>query len=226
MSAIKFACISPHPPIIVHEVGRGREREGQRPTPALEQVAADIGVHRPETVLLMATHGPLNPGAFVLLTAPEAQGDFARWGAPEVSMRFQTDRDLIEAVREEAGPSGSAPTGPGLDRRIQEAVASWDADALLTMDEAFRERAGDDAVASISFLMGALDGLKVRPRILSYEGPFGVGYMVAAIDVPADEGGEPSARPKAAQADPVEPENIVAAAAGASHPLVTLARDA
>src|SRR4030067_167663 len=105
MSAIKFACISPHPPIIVHEVGRGRERGGQRPIDALEQVAADIGVHRPETVLLMATHGPLNPGAFVLLTAPEAQGDFARWGAPEVSLRFQTDGDLIEAVREEVGRS-------------------------------------------------------------------------------------------------------------------------
>src|SRR3990172_2785780 len=83
MSAIKFACISPHPPIIVREVGRGREREVQRTIDALEQVAADIGVHRPETVLLMATHGPLNPGAFVLLTAP----------------------DLIEAVREEAGRS-------------------------------------------------------------------------------------------------------------------------
>src|SRR3989304_8522915 len=50
----------------------------------------------------MATHGPLNPGAFVLLTAPEAEGDFARWGAPQVSLRFQTDRELIAAVREEA----------------------------------------------------------------------------------------------------------------------------
>ena len=311
MSAIKFACISPHPPIIVHEVGRGREREVQRTIDALEQVAADIGVHRPETVLLMATHGPLNPGAFVLLTAPEAQGDFARWGAPEVSLRFQTDRDLIEAVREEAGrselpldaaaawddgldwsvtvplyylhcgmsaapltpmnvsflsarkhfelgqavrraldrvgrravivasadlshrlsedgPYGFDPAGPELDRRVQEAVASWDAEALLTMDEAFRERAGDDAVASISFLMGALDGLKVQPRVLSYEGPFGVGYMVAAIDVLEDDSGEARALAagEEAQAEPGEPESIVAAAAGPAHPLVVLARDA
>src|SRR3989304_2000613 len=114
MSAIKFACISPHPPIIVHEVGRGRERDVQRTIDALEQVAADLGANRPETVLLMATPGPLNPGAFVLLTASEAEGDFARWGAPEVSLRFQTDRDLIEAVREEAGRS--APPLGGADR--------------------------------------------------------------------------------------------------------------
>src|SRR3989337_1874969 len=112
----------------------------------------------------------------------------------------------------EGPPSGPPPAGPELDRRIREAVASWDAEALLTMDEGFRERAGDDAVASISFLMGALDGLRVRPRVLSYEGPFGVGYMVAAIDILEDEGGEAYAHAERAQADPIEPESLVAAA--------------
>ena len=91
MTAIKFACISPHPPIIVREVGQGRERDVQRTIDALEQVASEITVHRPETALLMATHGPLNPGAFVLLTAPAAQGDLARWGAPQVASIFQSN---------------------------------------------------------------------------------------------------------------------------------------
>ena len=310
MSVIKFACISPHPPIIVREVGQGREREVQRTIDALEQVAADVASHRPDTVLLMATHGPLNPGAFVLLAAPTAQGDFSRWGAPQVTLRFDTDPELIGAIRDEAeqaelpldaaarwddgldwsvtvplyylrcgmadapltpmnvsflsarkhflwgqavrravdrvgrravivasadlshrlsedGPYGFDPAGPELDRRIREAVASWDTEALLTMDEAFRERAGDDAVASISFLMGALDGLRVRPRVLSYEGPFGVGYMVAAVDILEDEGELAYARAKSAEAEPVpaEPQDIVAAA-GPSHPLVRMARDA
>ena len=318
MSAIKFACISPHPPIIVREVGQGREAEAQRTIDALEQVAGEIPAHQPETVLVMATHGPMNPGAFVLLTAPSAQGDFARWGAPQVSFRFDTDTELVAAIRDEAnraelpldaagrwnegldwsvtvplyylrcgmgdvpltpmnisflsaakhfrfgqavrqaidrvgrravivasadlshrlsedGPYGFDPAGPELDRRVREAVASWDVEALLTMDEGFREQAGDDAVSSISFLMGALDGLHVRPRILSYEGPFGVGYMVAAIDILEDEGEAPYARVERAQPEPVlspvegpasaEPEEIVAAA-GPGHPLVRLARDA
>jgi AmmeMemoRadiSam system protein A len=310
MSAIKFACISPHPPIIVREVGQGREAVAQRTIDALEQVAGEIPVHRPETVLLMATHGPMNPGAFVLLTASAAQGDFARWGAPQVSFRFDTDTDLVAAIRHEAiraelpvdaasrwndgldwsitvplyylrcgmgdapltpmnisflsaakhfrfgqavrqaidrvgrraviiasadlshrlsedGPYGFDPAGPELDLRVREAVASWDVEALLTMDEGFRERAGDDAVSSISFLMGALDGLRVRPRVLSYEGPFGVGYMVAAIDILEDEGDAPYARVERAEAEPAqaEPEDIVAAT-GSRHPLVRLARDA
>ena len=310
MSAIKFACISPHPPIIVREVGQGREAEAQRTIDALQQVAGEIPVHRPETVLLMATHGPLNPGAFFLLAASAAQGDFARWGAPQVSFRLSTDLELIAAIRDETsraelpldaasrwndgldwsvtvplyylrcgmgdapltpmnisflsagkhfrfgqavrqaidrvgrravivasadlshrlsddGPYGFDPAGPELDRRVREAVASWDVEALLTMDEGFREQAGDDAVSSISFLMGALDGLPVRPRVLSYEGPFGVGYMVAAIDILEDGGEAPYARAERAEAEPVqaEPEDIVATA-GPRHPLVRLACDA
>lgn len=310
MTAIKFACISPHPPIIVREVGQGREREVQRTIDALEQLAGDVAAHRPDTVLLMATHGPLNPGAFVLLTAPAAQGDFARWGAPQVSLRFDTDPELIAAIRDEAeraelpldaaarwdggldwsvtvplyylrcgmadapltpmnvsflsarkhfqlgqavrraidrvgrravvvasadlshrlsedGPYGFDPAGPELDLRIREAVASWDVEALLTMDEEFRERAGDDAVASLSFLMGALDGLRIRPRVLSYEGPFGVGYMVAAVDILEDEEGRTHVEAEPARAEPAEaaPQDIVAAA-GPKHPLVRLARDA
>jgi AmmeMemoRadiSam system protein A len=310
MTAIKFACISPHPPIIVHEVGQGRERELQRTIDALEQLAGDVAAHRPDTVLIMATHGPMNPGAFVLLTAPAAQGDFARWGAPQVSFRFDTDPELIAAIRDEAeqaelpldaaarwddgldwsvtvplyylrcgmadapltpmnvsflsarkhfqlgqavrrsidrvgrravvvasadlshrlsedGPYGFDPAGPELDLRIREAVASWDVEALLTMDEEFRERAGDDAVASLSFLMGALDSLRVQPRVLSYEGPFGVGYMVAAVDILEDEEGRTHVEAEPAEAEPAEvaPQDIVAAA-GPKHPLVRLARDA
>ena len=134
--------------------------------------------------------------------------------------------DLSHRLSED-GPYGFDPAGPELDRRVREAVASWDVEALLTMDEGFREQAGDDAVSSISFLMGALDGLHVRPRVLSYEGPFGVGYMVAAIDILEDGGEAPYARAERAEPEPVpaEPEDIVAAA-GPRHPLVRLARDA
>jgi hypothetical protein len=35
----------------------------------------------------------------------------------------------------------------------------------------------------VVILLGALNGLKVKPKILSYEGPFGVGYLVAYFEV-------------------------------------------
>src|SRR3989337_2896359 len=106
MTAIKFAVVSPHPPIIVHEVGHGRERETQRTIDALEQRAAEMAGYRPETVVLMATHGPLNPGAFFLLNAPAAEGDFARWGAPQVRLQFLGDPETAAAIEQEAAGAG------------------------------------------------------------------------------------------------------------------------
>lgn len=44
------------------------------------------------------------------------------------------------------------------------------------------DAAGQDALWSIAILLGALDGLKVKHEVLSYEGPFGVGYMVATFE--------------------------------------------
>ncbi len=96
--------------------------------------------------------------------------------------------------------------------------------AVLQMEDGFRHRAAEDAVSSISFLMGALDGLPVRPRVLSYEGPFGVGYLVAAIDV----GPAAQAKARKAAADTrrkAAPQSAPQAEPG-PHPLVSLARQA
>jgi hypothetical protein len=35
----------------------------------------------------------------------------------------------------------------------------------------------------VIILLGVLAGLKVESKILSYEGPFGVGYLVASFEV-------------------------------------------
>jgi AmmeMemoRadiSam system protein A len=90
------------------------------------------------------------------------------------------------------------PMGALFDEMIERAIAEWDLRTVLEMDVGFRHEAAEDAVPSLSFLMGALDGLTAKPRVLSYEGPFGVGYLVAAIDIEgATEAEKPSASPGA-----------------------------
>jgi len=125
--------------------------------------------------------------------------------------------DLSHALTRDA-PSGYDPMGRAFDEQIQKVVANWDVKAVLEMEDSFRHRAAEDTVPSLSFLMGALDGLKVKPRVLSYEGPFGVGYLVAAIDV----GPPPKAKARkaaAAREPKAKPEP-------GPHPLVRLAREA
>ena len=61
-------------------------------------------------------------------------------------------------------------------------VKNYDVKGILGFDDALADEAGQDALWSIAILLGALDGLKVKHEVLSYEGPFGVGYMVASFE--------------------------------------------
>jgi MEMO1 family protein len=81
------------------------------------------------------------------------------------------------------GPGGFSPRGKEFDEKLVELVKNYDVNGLLKFDPDLAEEAGQDALWSIAILLGALDGKKVKPEVLSYEGPFGVGYMIAALEV-------------------------------------------
>ncbi len=80
-------------------------------------------------------------------------------------------------------PSGYDPMGKVFDEKLVAALSRLDVAAVLGLDENLFERAGECGLRSIVILLGALDGLEVKPEILAYEGPFGVGYLVAAFEV-------------------------------------------
>lgn len=263
-----YACICPHPPVIVPEVGRGREAEVHRTIQALRRVAEELAAYKAETAVLVSSHGPARQRAIGVLATPSATGDFGRWGAPQVRFEFETDRELAERIQQEAGkgdikaaplrrwdggldwgctvplyclstsgglagarlvpmaiswleprfhfefgravgralreyerrvvficsadlshalmpgaPNGYDPAGRLFDERYRRAIEEWDVKWLVHLDSDFRRRAAEDAVPQTAMLMGALSGYRIQPRVLSYEGPFGVGYLVAAIDV-------------------------------------------
>jgi hypothetical protein len=54
---------------------------------------------------------------------------------------------------------------------------------LLTVPDQLSEKAGECGLRSFQIMAGALDGLAVQSELLSYEGPFGVGYAVASFQV-------------------------------------------
>ena len=64
-----------------------------------------------------------------------------------------------------------------------DALSRLDTHAILNLDEDLIEHAGECGLRSIVILLGALQGLSATPHILSYEGPFGVGYLVASFEV-------------------------------------------
>lgn len=95
---------------------------------------------------------------------------------------FIASGDLSHRLKED-GPYGFSPEGPLFDRQVTEAAASADFLKFLRMDQDFADRAGECGLRSFQIMAGALDGLAVEPELLSYEGPFGVGYAVAVFTV-------------------------------------------
>jgi len=88
--------------------------------------------------------------------------------------------DLSHKLSRE-GPYGFAPEGPKLDEIITKALAEGDFLALFEIPEDLRERAAECGYNSLMILAGCFDCRRVEARLLSYEGPFGVGYAVASF---------------------------------------------
>lgn len=81
----------------------------------------------------------------------------------------------------ETGPYGFHPSGPEFDRQATEAMTEGDFLRLMTLDPALCEEAAECGLGTFWVLAGTLDRMNVKSELLSYEGPFGVGYAVAAF---------------------------------------------
>lgn len=90
--------------------------------------------------------------------------------------------DLSHCLTSDA-PLGYKPEGEAYDNKIVEAVKGVSTSSLLSMDTKLVEGASACIQEQLLILFGILERKKSRVEILSYEHPFGVGYLVAQIHV-------------------------------------------
>lgn len=86
--------------------------------------------------------------------------------------------DLSHRLTPDA-PAGFSPLGQKFDDAIIAGLKTCDSDALIKLDPEFSEEAGTCGLRPIVTLLGALKNINCNFKILSYEGPFGVGYLTA-----------------------------------------------
>ncbi|GFP21075.1 hypothetical protein HKBW3S06_00301 [Candidatus Hakubella thermalkaliphila] len=79
-------------------------------------------------------------------------------------------------------PAGYSPRGREFDEKIVEIVRSGDLASLTTLDADLIESAGECGLRPLITLHGCLDRKNYQCEFLSYEGPFGVGYLVAQVN--------------------------------------------
>ncbi|NDL67401.1 AmmeMemoRadiSam system protein A [Anaerotalea alkaliphila] len=92
--------LMPHPPIVLPEIGEGREREAQDTVDAMDRLGRIAAEGRPKTILCISPHGNCFSNGTCLLDAPVLAGSFAMFGHPEVSMEKRVDRELAAKIDE------------------------------------------------------------------------------------------------------------------------------
>ncbi len=86
--------------------------------------------------------------------------------------------DLSHCLTSDA-PEGYRKEGQEFDKLITQAIEGLSISKLLSMKPELVKAAAECAYKPLLILFGALERMNIRPEILSYEAPFGVGYLVA-----------------------------------------------
>jgi aromatic ring-opening dioxygenase LigB subunit len=149
-------------------------------------------------------NGPLDHGAMVPLHFVVAQG----WGGPTLLLSLpwpgtHTEATMGRAIAHAAAargerwsvlasgdmshrlkpgaPSGYHPRAHEFDQALVDAIKAGDLRAAANIPSELRDLAAEDAVDTITVAASAVDWESTGHECVSYEGPFGVGYMEAVL---------------------------------------------
>jgi AmmeMemoRadiSam system protein A/AmmeMemoRadiSam system protein B len=109
-------------------------------------------------------------------------GSCIRKAADQVGRRvaFIASGDLSHRLKPQA-PAGYNPNAHVFDEQVVDALRSNDPQKIIDIDFNLRRLAGECGYRSMLVAIGASAELPLSCEVLSYEAPFGVGYLVAQI---------------------------------------------
>ena len=197
---IIFAAISSHPPIILPSVGSPEDRAQVKKTiENLESLGKRLKETEPDSIIISSPHPDWGFNVPLFFLAKNFKGKIETFlmGVEPPEFYFEEGKktyqkmdkdkkyaliasgDLSHCLKEE-GPYGFNPDGPKFDKELTESLKKKDVENILKLDNKYPE-AGECGLRSFCFLLGILEGsgINYQPEVLSYEGPFGVGYLVA-----------------------------------------------
>ncbi len=205
---ISFACISPHPPIILPSVGSKEDRKQVKKTiENLEKIGDKLAEAKPRQIIIASPHPGwgFNVPLFFLTKDFKRKIEEHLIGLESPEFYFEEGKklydfkiknlklkialiasgDLSHCLKEE-GPYGLNPQGAKFDKDLIEALKKKDIEKIFKLDNMYPE-AGECGLRPICFILGILEAsnVKYQPEVLSYEYPFGVGYMVANFKIKA-----------------------------------------
>lgn len=86
--------------------------------------------------------------------------------------------DMSHAI-DSNSPAGFNKDGKEFDNKIRELLMSQNTTGFLTLDKKFIDNASECGLRSFLILLGILQGVNYKYQELSYESPFGIGYLTS-----------------------------------------------
>ena len=92
-----WACLVPHPPIAVPEVGRGREKEALKTLEGFGSLAETLEDKAPDVLVVLSPHQPYAPGV-LFVCGERFEGNLESFGAPQVQLQADGATEETEEI--------------------------------------------------------------------------------------------------------------------------------
>jgi MEMO1 family protein len=104
-SGIVFAGLMPHAPVLIPEVGQGREQEAASTLAAMRKISARLVALNPDRLVLISPHSPRRHNPFGIWGESSIAGDLGRFRCPEVRIDLPTDSDFAGRIHSDSLPT-------------------------------------------------------------------------------------------------------------------------
>ncbi len=102
MNHIRCAALMPHPPMAIPEVGKEETVKIQATVKALDAVSQSFKESTVQTVVIISPHGLGFDDSITMSVHPRLRGTMAAFGAPDLSLAFETDGLLLRMIDKQA----------------------------------------------------------------------------------------------------------------------------
>lgn len=108
MGKIITSFIMPHPPIIIPEVGNGKEQEAKITLNAIDELLLKIKSidKKIDTIILTSPHAPSFSDYIYISEDKFLNGDLKDFGHSEIKLEFENDLELLNKIKKNASLSG------------------------------------------------------------------------------------------------------------------------
>ncbi|MBD3311205.1 MAG: AmmeMemoRadiSam system protein B [Candidatus Magasanikbacteria bacterium] len=259
-----FAAITPHPPLLIPNIGKEQIEKVKKTKEALEQLEKDLYVAKPDLILIISPHASKFDDYFSAYSCPNFKLNFSEFGDFDTNRELTGSPETAQLIEDEANknnlniklicrenldhgsgvplfyltkhientkilplgfcamntkkhlqfgeilkkvitksnnriaviasgdlshglttdaPAGFSQVGADFDKKIIELLETKNTVGITNMDPGFVENAAQCGYLSIVTLLGLLKNTNYSFKNYSYEGPFGVGYLVGNFEL-------------------------------------------